>query len=283
MVMSRKSVLICGGSGLLGSYVTKAFEENYTVHSLSRSSSPLSCDFTDTGAVQHVIERLKPDIVIHLIALTSIEACEQDTQKARAINATTVQNIVRNIPPETHFTYISTDQVYPDTAGPHAETHTAPVNIYGTTKLEGEEAALQHAKTLVLRTNLFGPSQISKRSSLSDFFINSFNAGEKIAMFDDVIFSPLHMDTLANLVKECIEKNILGVYNLGSRNGMSKAEFGYKIAAHLGLDASQAQVKQSGVIKTRIQRPKDLRMSTIKIEEAIGHAMPALEEEIKKL
>ncbi|MGB0719369.1 MAG: SDR family oxidoreductase [Bdellovibrionales bacterium] len=281
--MNKKTLLICGGTGLLGPYISEAFEDQWTIVISARHSQDYPCDFTDKIAVKTLIDAVRPDAVLHLIAVTDIEACEQNPEYAHSVNAQSVSHVVEAIGPDTQILYISTDQVYPDTAGPHAEDVTDPVNVYGITKLAGEKEALAHPAALVLRVNLFGPSRNPKRKSLSDFFIDSFTKAKSITLFDDVLFSPLHMKTLARIARKSIDRNLRGVYNLGSRKGLSKAEFALKLAAHLGLDTSHAAIGQSTAIAGRARRTHDLRLDVSRIEKVLGLDMPMLEEDIKKL
>ncbi|MCB1652275.1 MAG: SDR family oxidoreductase [Alphaproteobacteria bacterium] len=281
--MDKKTLLICGGTGLLGPYIREAFEGDWKIIIASRHSTDHACDFTDAAAVCSLIEQVKPDVVFHLIALTNVDECEENPDHAHSLNALTVRNVVQTLNPATHLVYISTDQVYPDTPGPHQEDHEAPVNVYGATKLDGEKEALSHRDSLVLRVNLFGPARTENRMSLSDFFIKSFEKQTPVTMFDDVFFSPLHMGTLAQIARKCVDHRLCGVYNLGSRAGLSKADFALKLAQHLNLDASTAQIGQSSAVTGRAHRTKDLRMDVSRIEKALGIKLPTLQEEIEKL
>lgn len=279
----KRTLLICGGTGLLGPYMLKAFEDTWDVVVSSRNSNTYPCDFTDPAAVDALVKQVQPNAVIHLIALTNVDECENNPEQAQTINADTVKTLVQALPPETHLTYISTDQVYSNTDGPHTEGTENPVNVYGSSKLNGEEEALKHSEALTLRVNLFGPSQTQGRQSLDDFFIKSFKNGDAITMFEDVYFSPLHMSTLSQIVSKAVDARLSGAYNLGTRDGMSKADFALKLAKHLGLDPSAAQIGKSAHITGRALRPKDLRMDVGKIEQALGIQMPTLEQEIQKL
>ncbi len=281
--MTLKRVVIFGGTGLLGPYIEDAFCSGYDVTSISRSSRPYACDLTNSQDVAEVISVLNPDIVIHLVALTNVDQCQDEPDLADQINHQTVLNLVSALAPHVRLVYISTDQLYPDVSGLHAEDDVDPMNIYAQTKLAGEQAALAHQNAVALRTNLFGVSKTQGRMSLSDFFIQSFKNRTPIKIFEDSMFSPLHMKTLADLILQISETDMTGVYNLGSREGMSKADFALALADHLGLNSDCATITQSTQIGGRAPRPRDMRIDVTKIEAALGVKMPTLQEEIEKL
>ena len=91
------------------------------------------------------------------------------------------------------------------------------------------------------------------------------------------------MSTLAKILKEIIENNIYGIYNLGSREGMSKATFARKIADHYNLKITNAKSEKAKNIKGRVNRSLDLRLDVSLLEKVLGYKMRTLKEEIKLL
>lgn len=267
---------------MLGPYILREFCRDWDVYSLSRHSALLSCDFTNAQAVEDIVDSLQPDAIIHLIALADVDQCEREPSLAKEMNAVTVNNLVGAMNEQAHLIYISTDQVYPDVSGPHSEGHIGPVNVYGQTKLEGEQYALQHKNSLVVRTNFFGPSLTQGRESLSDFFIKSFQERRSINLFSDHLFAPMHMETLSSFIRKMIDHQMQGIYNLGSCDGMSKANFALRLASHLDLDASRAKTISTNDLTGRARRTKDLRMDVSKVEKILGK-VPSLNQEIEKL
>jgi dTDP-4-dehydrorhamnose reductase len=143
--------------------------------------------------------------------------------------------------------------------------------------------ALRHGGALVLRTNLFGVSQTRTGASLVDFLVGKFRRREPVSLFTDVLFSPLHVKTVAALTVECVRRKLTGTFNLGSRDGMSKCDFAMAVAKHLGLPTENATPAPSTSLPARAPRPLDMRMDSSRIEHALGSKMPALIDEVKKL
>lgn len=280
-----KKCIVFGASGLLGPYVCQALSRHhYSVIEVGKDHAETSCDLTLPSEAKKFIEKHQPDVVVNLVAMTNVDACEEHPGTADVLNRQTIENIVNAIASETQLVHVSTDQVYSEESGtaPYAEDMTSPVNAYGRTKLAGEKEALKHAKSTVLRTNIFGASQTVTRKSLSDFFIESFQKQSPLKLFTDSIFTPLHMETVGEIIATCLEKEVYGVYNLASRNGMSKADFALIIANELGTSTANAEKMESTAIVGRAPRPRDLRLDPTALEVKLGTKMPTLEQEILK-
>ena len=147
----------------------------------------------------------------------------------------------------------------------------------------GETAALARSNSLVLRVNFFGPSRTPGRDSLSDWLIAGLRARKPITLFTDSLFSPLHLETLAQAAVDAASHGLAGVFNLGCRNGTSKCDFSLAVAAHLGLPTDAAQPGESATIAGRAHRTKDLRMDVTRIEQALQRPMPTLQQEVARL
>ncbi|MBA44925.1 MAG: hypothetical protein CMF62_13120 [Magnetococcales bacterium] len=280
-----KKCVVFGASGLLGPYVCQALTAHrYSVVEVGKDHAETSCDLTLPSETKKFIEKHQPAVVVNLVAMTNVDACEEHPGTADVLNRQTIENIVNAISPETQLVHVSTDQVYSEQVGtpPYTESMIGPINAYGRTKLAGEEEALKHKKSVVLRTNIFGASQTPTRKSLSDFFIESFQKQSPLKLFTDSIFTPLHMETVGEMIASCLEKEVYGVYNLASRNGMRKADFALVIANQLGASTNNAETMESTALVGRAPRPKDLRLDPSALEQKLGITMPTLEQEILK-
>ncbi len=281
--MTEPVILITGSRGLLGPYLVEAAAARGRVVECGRRGGDRACDLAQGAEVEVLIADTTPDVVLHAAGFTDVDGCQSDSQRAQRDNHRAAANLAAALADDCRYVFLSTDQVYPDTAGPHREGSEAPVNVYGRSKLAGERAALAHPNALAVRTNLFGPSRTPGRNSLSDFVSQSLAGGKAVTLFRDVLFSPLHMASLAALIFEMIDKGLCGAFNLASREGMSKSDFGLAVAAHLGLSTASASIGNSTELPARAPRTLDLRLNVERIERALGHTMPTLQEEIAKL
>ena len=281
--MKDKVILVTGATGLLGPYIMDGVKGLGRVVGLARKGAQVILDITDRDAVAKKIESLSPHIVIHAAALTDVDTCEKDPEAAFLLNRDATGFIAESLLPSSRLVYISTDQVYPDGEGPHTEGTEDPVNVYGKSKFEGEVRALSHSGTLVLRTNIFGKSRTPGRASLSDFVIESLSQGKHIQLFEDIFFSPLSMETACKIIFDAVERGLTGIYNMGSREGMSKKDFAMMVAARKGLSTRTTRPVKSASNPGRAPRPRDMRLNVSRLELALERKMPTLEEEIGSL
>jgi dTDP-4-dehydrorhamnose reductase len=278
--------LLLGASGLLGASLLPVLEEAGGVVSTQGRSAGVQhrADFARTNEAAAVLDAVRPGAIVNLIGATNVDRCEQQPDEAYRTNSRVVENVaawMRQRSPETHLVHVSTDQLY-DGDGPQSEDGVTIRNTYALSKYCGELAAVGVAST-ILRTNFFGRSRCAKRQSFTDWLYGSLTRGDHIRVFDDVRFSPLSMASLSNLICAVIGDRILGVFNLGSRDGMSKADFAFEFAAALGLSTrSMSRVPIAGGLPLTAYRPRDMRMDVSKIEAALGIRLPTLAAEIRR-
>jgi len=282
----KPKVLVAGASGLLGTSLVPALRaagHRVATHGFSKSSGcDHSADTSDGATVEAMLAAARPDVVVNLVAATNVDHCENRPDDAWRLNVKSVETLAaRAAAHDFRLVHISTDQVY-DGPGPHREDDVAILNVYGLSKRAGELAALSAGGT-VLRTNFFGPSRLAGRMSFSDWVIAKLRAGEAFTGFDDVLFSPLTMASLCDAIIRVLERPRPGVFNLGSRGGMSKADFVFAVARRYGLDASAMRRGSQADVQLRARRPGDMRMDTSLFEATFDFILPALNAEIARL
>jgi dTDP-4-dehydrorhamnose reductase len=241
-------------------------------------------DLRDPTQVRTVLEASPPDVIINLAALANVDECERNPQLAYLANVRIVENLakwIRGTNNKCHLVQISTDQLY-DNAGLHEESDITLTNYYGFSKYAGELAAVTVPST-VLRTNFFGPSRCSGRKSLSDWLVQSLNAGSPITVFDDVCFSPLSLQRLVEVIELVAVKKIDGIFNLGSREGMSKAEFAFRLADVMGLPIGSIRRGSSDEVSLSAYRPKNMCMNVARFEKTFEVDLPTCAEEIQSM
>ncbi len=203
-------ILVTGATGLLGPYLVKALAPLGEVTTLAREGTDVIADLRDYGQVKAVLASVNPDVVVHAAALTDVDLCQRNPAMAKVFNLGMVRHLTELMSDDSRLVLVSSDQVYPDVEGPHVEERTAPVNVYGETKLAGEQSALLRSNSLVVRTNMFGPSLTPGRTSLSDF-CGEFRGGKQIKLFSDILFSPLHFKMLRSISRNLFNSNLWGL------------------------------------------------------------------------
>lgn len=285
--MEKKVVLITGATGLLGSTLVPFLREaGYNVVTQARASNAdFLADLADANETRALLDRLQPSIIVNLVGLTSVERCESHLNEAYLANTCVVENLVgwiRESNLKTHLVQISTDHFY-DGVGQHTEDQITLTNSYAFSKYSGELAALQLPST-ILRTNFIGRSKINTRESLTDWVYTAMTNGKHVQVLQDVYFSPLSMKTLSKMIQLVIEKSPVGIFNLGSRNGMSKADFDFAFAGCMNLPTeTMTRIDSSQATFLKAYRPKDMRMDCTKFESTMGIKLPDLSDEIKQI
>lgn len=278
-------VLLTGSSGLLGRTLGVTLESNgWVVIRHGRQAGDLTGDLTDRLIASEVVQRSKADFIVNLAALTDVDRCEAYPSEAYAHNTRIVENLVSGIscsPIPAHLVQVSTDQVY-DGPGPHSEDDVTLTNYYGFSKYAGELAARGVAST-ILRTNFFGRSRCASRASFSDWIVRALERGDSVRVFEDVWFNPLSLERLSEFICLVLERGVMGVFNLGSHEGMTKAEFCFTIAQKLNLPTATMNRAKSTDAALRAYRPTDMRMDCRRFETTYGVILPTLEQEIESI
>ena len=286
---SSTKVLVLGASGLLGSTLAPILRnDGFEVLAASRSSVNVDINFDPLNyeEVKLALKSIHPDFVINLVGYTSVEECELNKDIATRIHVLPNLNLVAARSQEPSVTAkilsISSDHLY-DSPGPSQEHEISIVNHYALTKYQGE-LALDSTQDLNLRTNFVGKSKNRSRESLTDWVKASAEGQREVSVLRDVLFSPLSMTTLSNLIIKVLKDFQPGTMNLGSTDGFSKAEFDLKFARSMGLGVDkfrEINLEEATFLSAR--RPKDMRMDVSRFEAAFEVNLPTLDDEINRL
>ena len=287
--ISKHCVLVLGASGLLGHVLVphlRAMGFDVIAHGhRNGENTDLQCDATDPLQLHDILERLVPDYIINLIALTNVDQCNQDVDLAYRLNVRVVENICKAVSglPEGkgRLIQISTDHVYDKEGSASGEDETIMHNVYAISKFAGDLAA-QRCESVVLRTNFFGPGRIGNRKSFFDAIQDTLEAGNEFRGFDDCFFNPLSAAQLSEEVCRVMDLWKPGIYNLGAANGLSKFEFAKKVAQVCGLDDSLVSPRSMASVPDLVKRPFNMVMNVASYEAAFGTTLPDIEHEIRK-
>ena len=283
----NKKLIILGSTGLLGNAILpKLSVSGFDIVSVGRTKGVdyISDVFNYEELCQTFIKE-KPDIVLNLIAKTDVDHCEKNLDTAMLVNARLVSTIVDaiiNACPTTYFVQVSTDQIYNST-GLSREHQVEILNAYGASKYAGEFAALR-IESVILRTNFFGRGNHSKRQSFSDWIFSQISLNNEIKLLKDVFFNPISIDSFCDVLIRVLREKPSGVFNLGSKNGLSKFHFGLRFLEECGLATDLVTgISYESADFFTAKRPRDMRMCVVKLEDCLNISLPNLEDEIKKV
>lgn len=262
----RPTVLLLGGSGLLGFHCNEALTSKYRVIStwyrcrLMQDGSEYFDALADRGALCALLERTAPALVINTVAYVTVDGCEANAEMAQQLNVDFVRNLVSAMREvgmgSSHLIHISSDSVYgqPNANLPWQEEDSKrPLSVYARTKLESEREALAHSGPVsVLRTAFYGINPYS-RISLLWWIIENARNGVPINGWDNIYFSPVSARRLALGIRGLFERGISGVFNAGSLDSCNKYDFVGAVCDYLKIPATinRARSQQNGTLPIR--------------------------------
>ena len=227
--MNKKKIIVTGGSGDLGqALIPKLVSDGFNCISISKKSSRnklvknIKCDITNFRKLNLVINKFKPDIIIHLAGLTGNIACETNPKKAFLTNVFGTLNILKSsIKLKPKIIFISTGEIYGKTKNKVNENALPkPVNIYGITKMLSENLILNYSTdyrtpAVILRFSYCYDENFTKRGFSSMF--KKAISGEKIQIFGgDQILDLLHFNDAIHAILKSITYNKTEIFNIGS-------------------------------------------------------------------
>lgn len=222
-------VLITGAGGQLGRDLVPALGAHEVL-----APGRDALDVTDRAAVLSLIAECSPDRVINCAAMTAVDACETEKDRAWAVNSEAVRHLADGCSEVgAHLVTVSTDYVFDGTkTGPYAETDQPnPKSVYGRSKLAGEAAAGPSAT--VVRTSwlsgLHGPNMVKT--------IMRLLAGADLLRFvDDQIGHPTFTADLAPMLARLAIDGAPGIFHVTNQGVVSWFGFAREVALAVGAD-----------------------------------------------
>lgn len=292
MTIIKDNILITGGSGLLALNWAVTMRDSFSVilgmHNRHIKLDGVDCiaaNFDSVNDITSFLGNNQPKLVIHTAGLTSVEACERNPVLAKEINVGLTVNVAKAAKQlGIKFVHISTDHLFDGTKSNISEDEPiVPVNEYGRTKGEAEEAVLQaHNGALVVRTNFYGWGP-SYRPSFSDTIINNLRQGNTITLFDDVFYTPILAYDLVHTIHKLADRNAIGIFNVVGNERISKYQFGIEVARKFSLDSD---LIISGSIRDNpnlVRRPVDMSLSNKKACDFLNEKIRPINEQIDYL
>ena len=277
----NKNIFITGSSGLFGTSLKKILLKKKIKFKVFKRDKYKKYDkfyfgkFFNSNRFTHII---------NLAAYTDVDGCEKNKKKCQLVNVKLVKSICEGIKLynfKIKLIHFSTDQMY-NNEKLNDEKSSKIKNYYTLSKIKSEKLAMK-VNAIVLRTNFFGKSLTKKRISFSDWIYNSIKDKKKIYLAEDIYFSPISIDRLIKIVLKLLDSNHKGIYNIGSKNGFSKYQFGYLFAKIKLLDPKYIIKVKKDNLRFLAKRNNDMRMKVAKFENSFKVKLPTLASEIKKV
>ena len=264
-----KKILIIGGNGQLGNCLNKLISEyalDYEFHFTDYDT----LDITNQKQINEYFSEYEPHYCINVSAYTAVDLAEQEKEKAFAINAEGVKYLAEACAEKgIDLIHISTDYVFSgDTNIPYSEgDFTNPLSVYGASKLEGENLALENnPKTIIIRTSWLY-SEFGK--NFVKTMLNLFSTKDELNVVADQFGQPTNANDLAEVIMKIIstEEKEYGIFHFSNYSETTWFDFAKKIA-----ELSKSKIKINPIsteqYPTPAKRPKRSTMCLDKIENS---------------
>ena len=269
------NILYTGASNtsLVGSRVVELLGGNAPSHK--------DFDILDTST----FSKFNPKILIHFAAATKVDACEANPEDTYTLNVVGTKNIVDYFGKKgTKIIYISTDYVFDGVNGPYNEEDAPnPINVYGKTKLEGENYVLSHCNNAVILRIAFPYRLSGEKSDTLRWIISSIIDKKEISVFDNLKANFTFIDDIAKALQIIIEKDFKGVIHVTGDEIETVYDTANRVLKFLGSEYSP-YVKAKEFISSNTIAKRPLNGGLIsKYKDKLGIKMTPIDENIRKI
>jgi len=292
-------LLLLGKNGQVGWELQRSLAALGEVVALDRSSTELCGDLSDLDGLARTVREVRPDVIVNAAAYTAVDKAESEPDAARAINSLAPEVLAREAQRlGAWLVHYSTDYVF-DGSGdrPWEEGDpTAPLNVYGQTKLEGERlVAAQCERHLILRTSwVYG----ARGGNFIRTMLRLAQERERLTVIDDQFGAPTSAELLADVTALALYRLSLnqagdsdaGIYHVAaggetSWNGYAKhlIATARQLRPDLSIMAVEVAAVSSDAFVTAARRPKNSRLNTAKLQSAFGLTLPPWQQGVDRV
>lgn len=244
-------------------------------------------DITKEVSVNQILSDINPDAVIHCAAWTAVDLAEDEAnfEKVRMINVGGTENIARLCGQrDCKMVYISTDYVF-DGQGTEAWkpecTDYKPLNVYGQSKLDGEQAVANMVEKFFIVRIAWAFGLNGK-----NFIRTMLNIGkdhDKVQVVSDQIGTPTYTYDLARLLVDMIESEKYGYYHATNEGGyISWYDFASEIFKQAGYHTKVIPVTTASYGGSKAMRPFNSRLDKSKLTENGFELLPPWQDALKR-
>lgn len=280
-------ILLLGKNGQVGWELQRSLAPLGEVVALGPGNEAGLCgDFTNLAGLTDTVRRVAPDVIVNAAAYTAVDRAEAESELARTINAQAPGVLADEAEKiDAWLVHYSTDYVF-DGSGDHSRKETdptAPLSVYGQTKLEGERAVAHCAKHLIFRTSWV---YAARGANFAKTMLRLAAERDRLRVIDDQIGAPTGAELIADVTAHAIRTvqacpELAGIYHLvasGETSWHAYAHFVIEQARKAGhpirVLPEQIEPIPTSAYPTPARRPLNSRLSTDKLQAAFGLSLP---------
>ena len=287
-------LLVVGANGLLGSNVVRAGQQRgWDVSGTYHSARPAfdipltQFDLRESDTLDNILSEHDPDVVINCAAMTDVDGCETTPEQAYVLNGDAPGDLASHCDAnDIEFVHVSTDYVF-DGAGhePYSESADPdPVQVYGESKLAGEQAVRDEVAEAVIARLSFVWGIHRSRDALTGspaWVRDQLQSSEEIPLFTDQRVTPTRAGQAAETLLDLIEQDAAGLFHVACSSCMTPYEFGEVIADHVGSSEELLSKGSTADIERDATRPKHSCLDVAKVESTLRRPQPTLREDVE--
>ncbi|WP_188707675.1 dTDP-4-dehydrorhamnose reductase [Polaromonas eurypsychrophila] len=293
-------ILLLGKSGQVGWELQRSLAPLGEVMAIDRNNQDLCGDLTNLDGLAQTVRLLRPALIVNAAAYTAVDRAESEPELARVINATAPGVLALEAQKlGAWLVHYSTDYVF-DGSGtrPWAETDApAPLNVYGHTKLEGEQHIVELCqKHLIFRTCWV---YASRGGNFPRTILRLAREQERLTVIDDQFGAPTGAELLADVTAHAIRQVMrpaqqcpagAGIYHLAASGETTWHGYANHVVrqAGKGTKATETIAKEmvpvaSSAFLTPARRPHNSRLNTAKLKATFGLTLPPWEYGVNRM
>lgn len=290
------TVLVTGGSGLLGSHIVRKLTENEmnvlaTVRNKLPTDSKLGAswqtvDIKNESEIKQLIRNTRPDWVINCAAVTDVDYCEKNPETAFQVNAKAPEYIAKAakevgaVPCQ-----ISTDYVFGGQKSLPYSTRDqrSPIQTYGRTKAEAERLVRSRSPySLIARISfLYGYNEVVEESKGVVPWILSASKQQKRPLYTDQFVSPTYVGHAAESIVSLILKGTTGIFHCNNKGCVTPYDLGKYVLTVEEIPSKVIQKASLTESDHLAPRPENSCLSATKIERALSREQPDWKRGVK--
>lgn len=285
-------LLVTGAQGFLGRALMAVDAPQVERIGTDRTADPvgyapcLAAELTDRDEVARLLDRVRPDWVIHTAALTGVDQCEVERDLARAVNLEAVGHLVEACRRTgAGLVQLSTDYVFDGQNGPYREGDPpAPLSFYGRLKLESEGLVLKGLERgLVVRTLWLYGYLPGARPNFVQWVLDALSQGRRLPAFSDQWGNPTYVHDLASALVRLCELDVRGLYHLGGTTFMTRYELAVELARCFAWDPSLVDPVPTASAGLAAARPLRSGLCTEAVECLLGRRLLGFREGLERM
>jgi dTDP-4-dehydrorhamnose reductase len=278
----NKKILVTGANGQLSSELKELSSHYSQFEWVFADRSVL--DLSNLSSISKVLDTIQPQIIINCAAYTAVDKAETESELADLLNHQAVGVMAQwSANHDCRLVHVSTDYVFDGNSNVALteEAPTGPINVYGQTKLAGEQACLRaNPDSIVIRTSWvysrFGNNFVKTMSRL-------MQERDSLNVVNDQIGSPTYAADLAQAILTIITHPHwqAGIYHFSNEGEISWYEFALAIQEIGGFDCVLGGIPSSDY-PTPAQRPHYSLLDKSKITTTFGVVVPGYRESLER-